>query len=271
MVAGLVSTLLLFARRRMRWGVFRHPTVIVLSLLNAGGFLLQYWGLNETNSAAASILANVGVILVAILAVAWLGEKMTARLAAAVFLAFLGSVLLVTRGNLSSLAAPEVRGPLMVAVASFLWSLFVVINKDALSKNIATGEEISWAVLALSGIFLLPAAVVVDGAPTFSYSGEGWAVALYTGIFCSSLSYIIYMRGLSGLPATVASVIIVAEVLVAFVLTAVVFSYIVGGWEAVGGALVLVGIVLASLASRKGAPEGPAAEVQSPAKGPGPQ
>jgi drug/metabolite transporter (DMT)-like permease len=261
-IAAAASTAVAPLVGGLRPAVLKHPLVLAISAVNAVGFLFQYLGLAETNSAVAALLANMGVVVVALLAVRWLGERPTAMLLIAVGCAFAGGTLLATRGDPAALSTPGFRGALLVAVASFVWSLFVVLGKVALDRKVATEAELSWAVLVLSALFLAPAALSLEGAPDLAALPAGaWGAALYTGVVCSSLSFVLYLRGLSRLSATATAVLTVGEILVAFALTAVVFGYVVSGVEAVGAGLVLGAISLASLsrpAARPAPPPPPA-------------
>ncbi len=245
-VAGLASGLVLRRAGPLGTAVLRDPLVVVLAFANAVGFVLQYLGLAQTNSAVAALLANLGVVVVAALSALYLHEKIRAPTAAAVALAFAGGSLLATRGDLSNIGGTEFRAAVMIAVASVIWSVYVVLNKLTLERTRHSEEAIAWAVLALTALMTLPAALAMEGPPSLAYSPETWASILYAALACSSLSYVLYMKGLRRLSATGAAVLTVSEVLVAFVLTALVYGYVVQGAAAVGAAMVLVGIVLAS-------------------------
>src|SRR6267378_673941 len=125
-VAAAASTILLRALGPLRLSVARHPLVLGLALTNAVGFVFQYLGLVETNSAVAALLANIGVVVVALLSVRLLGERISAMLAVAVALTFVGGSVLATKGDLAVLATPEFRGAVYIAIASVIWSAFVV-------------------------------------------------------------------------------------------------------------------------------------------------
>jgi drug/metabolite transporter (DMT)-like permease len=267
-IAAAASTVILRAIAPLRLSVLKDPYVVAISLANAGGFALQYLGLADTNSAVAALLANVGVVVVAVLAATWLHERISGPVAVAVALTLVGGTLLATRGDYSQLGTPEFRAAVLIASASVIWSLFVVMNKAALDRGRASEAELTWGVLLLSVVWLVPATLLVEGVPTFAYPPVVWWVALYTGVVCSSLSYVIYMVGLKGLGATVTSVITVAEILVAFVLTAIVFGYVVSGVAAVGAGLVLGGIALAGLQRPRPepVPDAPAPTAQEQAK-----
>ena len=254
-LAALASGLVLRRLGPLSRAALTDPLVVGLALLNAVGFVLQYLGLAQTNSAVAALLANIGVVVVAALSAVYLHERIGAKTAAAVVLAFAGGSLLATRGDLSNLGGTEFQAALMIAVASVLWSVYVVLNKLTLQRTPHSEEEIAWAVLALTALLTLPPALLWEGFPSLAYSPQTWASILYAALACSSLSYVIYMKGLRRLSATAAAVLTVSEVLVAFVLTALVYGYVVQGAAALGAAMVLVGIVLASGAAAS--PGGP--------------
>lgn len=252
-VAGLASGLILRRLGPVPMAVLKDPLVLALAGANAVGFVLQYLGLAHTNSAVAALLANTGVVVVAALSSVYLHERIRGPTAAAVVLAFAGGSLLATRGDLSTVGGMEFQGAILIAVASVLWSVYVVLNKITLERTAHSEEEIAWAVLALTALLTLPAAIAMEGVPSLNYSWQAWASIVYAALACSSLSYVIYMKGLRRLSATAAAVLTVSEVLVAFILTAVVYGLVVQGAAALGAGLVLVGIVLAS---RWGQPSG---------------
>jgi drug/metabolite transporter (DMT)-like permease len=230
----------------IRLAALKDPLVVTIGVANAAAYILQYLGLATTDSAAASLLANIGVVVVAALAALYLHEKVSRVTAVAVVLTFAGGSLLATRGDLSTVGSDAFRGAVLVGASSVIWSVFVVLNKAALARGPHTEGEITWAVLALTALLSAPAAVALEGVPTFAYSAAAWGAVLYTGVLCSSVAYVIYMAGLRELPATSTAVLTVAEVLVAVGLTAVVFGTVLTGVAAVGAALVLAGIALAT-------------------------
>jgi drug/metabolite transporter (DMT)-like permease len=249
-VAAVVSLGVLRLAGPLKLRAIKDPLVVAIGLTNAAGFVFQYMGLADTNSAAASLLANLGVVVVAALSALYLHEKISSKVAAAVILTFAGGSLLATRGDLSTLGSGEFRGAVLIGIGSVIWSLFVVLNKVALERRVHTESEITWATLAITAAATLPVAVALEGVPTLAYSAVAWGAILYTAILCSSVAYVIYMVGLRELPATSTAILTVAEVLVAFVLTAIVFGTVLTGVAALGAGLVLVGILLASRLNR---------------------
>ena len=245
-VATVVSLVIVRAAGKLRFAALKDPLVIGIGFTNAVGFIFQYLGLATTNSAVAAVLANIGVVVVAALSALYLHEKISRRTAVAVIFTFAGGSLLATGGDLSNVGGAEFAGALLIGLGSVVWSVFVVMNKVALERGPHTESEITWATLAITVAATLPVAFALEGLPTLAYSALTWGAVLYTGIFCSSIAYVIYMMGLKELPATSTAILIVAEVLVAFALTAIVFGTVLTGVAAIGAALVLGGIALAT-------------------------
>jgi drug/metabolite transporter (DMT)-like permease len=250
-VATFVSLAILRAAGPLKLRALKDPLVVGIGLTNAAGFVFQYQGMADTNSAAASLLANIGVVVTAALAALYLHEKISWQVAVAVLFTFAGGFLLATHGDLSSFGSREFQGAVLIGIGSVLWSFFVVLNKVALDRGVHSEAEITWATLAITAAATLPVAVALEGVPTLAYSAVAWGAVLYTGILCSSVAYVIYMVGLRELRATSTAILTVAEVLVAFVLTALVFGTVLTGVAAAGAGLVLAGILLASRADRK--------------------
>jgi drug/metabolite transporter (DMT)-like permease len=246
-IAAIASTAILRAEGPLRPGALRDPLVVAIALSNAVGYALQYMGLVQTNPAVASLLANIAVVVTVLLSAAVLHERISARTALAVTLAFAGGSVLATRGDLNSVGTPEFAAAAMIAVASLFWSVYVVLNKMALERGKYSESELTWAIFVLTALATVPIAFALEGPPTFQYSPVAWASILYNGILCSSVAFVIYMVGLRELTAISTAVLTVAEILVAFMLTFIVFGVGMNGITAVGAALVVGGILLTSL------------------------
>lgn len=245
-VAAAASLVVVRASGPVKLAGFKDPLVLGIGLMNTAGFVFQYVGIAGTNSAAAALLANIGVVVVAVLSSFYLNEKISARTAVAVILTFAGASLLATRGEASSFQTSEFQAAVLIGIGSVIWSVFVVMNKVALQRGKHTESDLSFVTLVITAIAMLPLTLALEGVPTFAYAAVAWGAILYTGILCSSVAYVIYMVGLKELPATSTAVLTVAEVLVAFGLTAAVFGTVLTGVAAVGAGLVLGGIALAS-------------------------
>jgi drug/metabolite transporter, DME family len=264
-IAALASTAILRAMGPIRVGALKDPLVGAMALSNAVGYALQYMGLVQTNPAVASLLANIAIVVTVLLSAAVLHERISARTAFAVTLAFVGGSVLATRGDLNSIGTPEFAAAAMIAVSSVFWSVYVVLNKMALERGTYSEGELTWAIFVLTALATVPIAFALEGLPTFGYSPVAWGSILYSGVLCSSVAFVIYMVGLRELPAISTAVLTVAEILVAFVLTFLVLGEGLNAITAVGAGLVVGGILLTTLrAAKRDQPTAEAAAAPAP-------
>lgn len=154
--------------------------VTVGVLGGSAAFLLFFEGLARASSVQSAFIHKTLVIWVAVLAVALLGERMSAFHWVAIALLVIGQIGLV--GGISPAIA---SGELMILAATLLWSLEVVI-----AKRLLAGVS-SWTVaVARMGIgsVLLVAWVVVRGqaAMLTSMNATQWGWVLLTGVILAA-------------------------------------------------------------------------------------
>jgi len=142
-VAGmLVASLGVFRDWRSIMRLSGRQWVYLVSIGLVGGsipFLLFFWGLSLTSSAAGSFIHKTMFIYVTVLAYVFLREKITLPQVGGGILLILGSFLLLT----PTISAPDF-GMLVILAATLLWSLETIISKEALSyispKVVASGR-----------------------------------------------------------------------------------------------------------------------------------
>lgn len=168
-------------------------------------------------------------------------HAMTARTAAALVGALIGTALVV--GWQAS--AGEGSRPLGVVLA--LLSAAGIATHVMGSRHLA-GTYPPLQPLTISfatgAIVLAPIALVRGIA--FDQPAKAWGWLLYLGVVTSCVAYLLYQRGLRDVDATTASVITLLEPLVAAVLAWVLFEERLGITAALGGALLIASIVLIS-------------------------
>ena len=230
--------------------------LVVLALLR--GTLRERWPLWPSIAAAAGValyqiaffegVARAGVavgtivgigsapVFAGLIAAIVLRERPGARWLSATALATVGVVLLAApRG-----AAPlEPLALLLPLGAGATYAIYATATKMLLRDH----DTVAVAALAFGGgaLLLLPILVTVDlawlGRPA------GALVALELGLVATALAYILFMRGLAGLPVSWGATLSLAEPLTAALLGRVVLGEILSGEQLLGAALVAAGLV----------------------------
>lgn len=243
LAAALGIAFLTFARKT-NWRIFREPVVWLLATFNAISFGAQHLGLVYTTASKTALLVNFNIVFVAVLSFFFLHEFFNRRKVLGVALGLLGVVTVATRLDPGFLSHGELSGDMLVFMAGFFWSLYILYTKRALEKGLDY-VDLSVAVLAVTTLFLLIPLPFVDVSQPIALSGS--AGILYLGVFSTLLPLILWTRALKRLSATVSSVLLLLEVFFAVILSVIflgedfLFAYLVGG------AMILTGGVLATM------------------------
>jgi drug/metabolite transporter (DMT)-like permease len=174
----------------------------LLGIANQAVFLgLSYVGIRSTSSGLAALIISANPVLTAVLAVAFLNERMTWRKAAGLLLGVAG-VAFVVEGRLNG----NVDHP--VGIALLVMALVSLVGGTILYKKLAPKGDL-WVgngVQSLAaGLATLPFAFAFESAGDIVPS---WRLALsiaYLGLFVSVFAYLIWFHLLNVSGATAAS------------------------------------------------------------------
>lgn len=177
-------------------------------------------------------------------------EPLTLPKVGALFVAMSGVMFLLLSGDsgLSEGGRPLVAAVLaLCAVASIGYAnSFAKRHADEYEPLTMTGLQFAFA-----SVWLLAAMFAIEGAPT-DVSGIGWALIVFMAIFSTFMPFVIYYWLLQRVSATTTSLVGYLVPLFGLVGGIVILGEELQPGMVAGGALVLVGVVLADRASRSG-------------------
>jgi drug/metabolite transporter (DMT)-like permease len=233
-LAALLLFMLVLSRGKLTELVANWKKLTILGLINSCiPFLLFAWATLHIPTGVASILNATVPLFGAVVAVLWLGERISAMRVLGLVVAFAGVVVLIwgqgKMGNANSLwaiAACLLAG-LLYGIASSFTKRYMQ-NTDPLVN--AAGSQIS------ASAFLLP--VVSFFIPTSMPSNNAWLAAILLAVVCTAVAYILFFRLIANVGPTKA-------ITVTFLIP--VFGCLFGGLilgEALTMAMVLGGVVV---------------------------
>lgn len=214
---------------------------LVLGLCMAAFQATYFSAVTLVGIAIAALIAICGApLLITGLAAATLGERLTARIGAALALGVIGTALLIAGPHAGvDGSARFVAGVLLALGASLAYALYVVVAKATLART---------APLPLAaanfGIAALALAPVLAGADVGRQVALGWPWLLYLGAVTTAGAYAIYTIGLRDVPASAAGIASLMEPLTATLLGVAVFGERLGASGVLGAALLLTALVL---------------------------
>jgi len=236
--------------------LLRRPLVLWLGVSNAAGFVLQFNGQTMTSATNAALLIHSSTVLVAVGSRLAFGERFGAAKTTAVVVGMAGVYLVSTGGRSPSLSAPSMVGDLLMLAAAVLWTFFILLDKKIVSGGRVDVQALTAAMVTVTALAALPAAVVFGWGRAPELSLDLWPVA-YTAIFCTVLPFFLWTWGLRHITATTSSVIMLAEVVFALALAAVVLGERLSPWAMAGSALILAAVALVTRDRVEEAPAGP--------------
>lgn len=234
--------------KRLDLKMLVYPPIIVNSFLNALSFALQNAGMASTSATNAVLLVNTNVGVVAILAAIFLAEAITPRILAGIFLGLLGVLFISTNGDLSAIYSGTFWGNVLVLAAGWVWAFYIVLQKKILKPE-ADVMMVTTAIMADTMLFLIPMTLLFT--TNYYISVTGWVAMLYIGLVCTFAANLLYNAGLKGVKASVSSVILLIEVVSGMFFAILVLAEMPTMVTAMGGALILVSILVISFGNGK--------------------
>ena len=153
-------------------------------------YILLYGAFARTSAAEGFILAYTWPIMVTLLAVPFLGERLTTARLLAVVISFGGVVVILTRGQIVELSAASLPGNALALCGALVFAFFSVQGKR-ISYDLTVAAFVYFVAalgcatvaIALVGLTPLPSAPV-------------WGWLLYNGLFVNGISYLFWFKAL---------------------------------------------------------------------------
>lgn len=212
----------------------------------AGDLAAWHRSIQFTSVANATLLANFAPVLVTLVAWLWLGERVSGRFLLGLVLALGGAGLLV---RVSAEAGPDpLRGDLWGLVTAVFYAGYQLTVKRLRAH---TGTlELMTAVTAFTAL-VLAALTALEGSAWWPATSRGWLVLLALGALPQFLGQGLIAYAMAHLPASFASVSLLLQPAAAAFLAWVLLDEEMGGLQALGGAAILAGVLLARFGSSR--------------------
>jgi drug/metabolite transporter (DMT)-like permease len=243
-VVSNVGLVLVFWMRGVRLKISPKDRgmLILLGILGTGNQLLYMYGVHFTTAANGALLYGTTPVIVLVFSRILLGERVTLKKTAGIFMAFLGvSIVIFERGI--SLSSSHTYGNLIVLVAVCAWGLFTIFGKSMVMKY---GALQTTSVAAfLGGAMLFPFGVFSASRFEFSLLNTmDWLGILYLGIGTSVISYVLWYYALRRIEASKLAVFSNGQPIVAALLSVVFLQYTFTTAFLIGGTITVAGVVL---------------------------
>jgi drug/metabolite transporter (DMT)-like permease len=222
------------------------------ALLGFLGIALHQWlqsnGLVTSQASTTAWIVAATPVFMALLGWVILRERVRLVTVAGIALAAAGVLVVVSRGDLSAVAAGRFGAPgdLLILASAPNWAVFSVLSRKGLQRH-SSAVMMFW-VMTLG--WLMTSALWLAGpgpSDVARLSAQGWGAVLFLGIACSGLAYIFWYDALRDLPASQVGAFLYIEPLIAVAVAAAILGEPVVLATLLGGLAILAGVWIVSL------------------------
>jgi len=145
----------------------------------------------------------------------------------------------------------------MALGAGILWAVYVIFLTKALQSGT---EEVSATMVTIlyTTLTLIPLTILVR--PSYSVDVTGLEMAVYAGIMCTTVAFILYNYGLRSLGATTTSIILLVEMVFGMFFAITLLGEEPSTATAVGAGFILFAVGVLSFKKKKKADQRPAVQ-----------
>lgn len=217
-----------------------YRRLTVAGLFFAADLAVWHWSILFTSVANATLLANFAPIFVTLGAWLWFGQRFRLTFILGMATALLGATILI--GISVHLSFQHLLGDLLGLVTAVFYAGYILAVKE-LRDEFSSATVLTWSGV-VSSVALLPIALL-SGEGLVAFTAKGWGVLIGLALISQVGGQGLITYALAHLPAAFSSVGLLLQPAVAAALAWIILSEPVGFWQAIGGVVVLAGIVLA--------------------------
>ncbi len=219
--------------------------VIVLGIVGMFGYhVLFFTALQYTTAINSSMIGATNPLITSILATFFLKEPLGIKRLGAIGIAFLGVVLTLTGGDLSTLTNWELNtGDLIMLAAVLCWAIYGVISKRVMhrySPILLTAYSFLVCLIVLIPFVIMENPVTYMGGTTW----RGWTAVLYMSIFPSVIGYLVQQMSIKEIgPSRTAAFINLVPVF-SIILSGLILGEQITAFKLLSAAIIISGVYL---------------------------
>jgi drug/metabolite transporter (DMT)-like permease len=197
---AVLSIIAVKQKRNFSVNLKEHGYIIVLALIATLHLGIQVEGLRHTSASNTGWIIGVSPIFMVIIALTFFKEKITLIQSGGIIMAFVGLLLLVSKGHLSNISLISNWGDLLVLGSTLTWAVYSLFGKK-ITLHYPPMMTILYTFIMMA-IFISP---FVLNEPTinavFHLSFVSVISILFLGIFCSGVAYVLWAHSMREMPA----------------------------------------------------------------------
>ncbi len=245
---GLPILILVAMLERRRYGPLPRRTVylaIIAGAFFAGDLLTWHHAVDAVGAGLATVLGNMQVLVVGLVAWLVLGERPPRPVLLATPVVLIGAVLISGVVGAGAYGAnPPLGVGLGTATALFYAGYLLVIRRGTNDIRRPAGP-VAIATASTMVVAIIAGLIIGDLDPVPSWPSHGWLALV--GVTSQSVGYLLISMSLPRLPAALVSIILLAQPVATVTLARVLLAEVPSAFQFAGVFLIVGGIALATI------------------------
>jgi drug/metabolite transporter (DMT)-like permease len=245
----VLGALAWWERRRFGARPFRERRVaLAAGVVFAANLICWHYSIHAVGAGLATVLGNTQVVLVGLIAWAWLGERPSDRALVAIPVVFVGVVLISGVVGSGAYGEDPLLGVIYGVLTGIAYALFLLILRQGNTDLRRPAGPLFDATLTAAACSAVAGVAIgnIDWAP--SLEAEAWLALL--ALSSQVLGWLLISVALPRLPAVVTSILLMLQPVCTVILGAVLLSEAPSAVQLSGVAIVLAGVAFATLSPR---------------------
>ena len=227
---------------RRSWAERR--VVVAAGVFFAADLILWHHSIDDVGAGLATVLANIQVVLVPLVAWAILGERPGRRVLAALPIALVGVVLISGALQHGAYGKEPGRGAVFGLAAGVAYVGFLMLLRRGSSDLRRVAGPLFDATATATVVAVLVGLIVGDADLTPGWPGVGWLIVL--ALTSQVIGWLLNTSSLPRLPAAITSLILVVQPVGSVGLAALILGESPDGVQLAGVAVVLAAVIVAT-------------------------
>jgi len=243
----LLAVLLLFPiayfLEKPKWQLIKNAwlSLISMGILGIIGYnMVLYSALAYTSSTNAALVNALNPAVIVLFSVLILREKITLLQTSGIVLSLIGTVVVITQGNLSQILQKQFNeGDILMLAAVVIWTFYSIIGRRLTTVPPITATAVS----ALFATLIMAPFAIAQGIAITKIGPLALTGILYMAIFPSVFSFVFWNISLRTIGVSQAGIFLNLIPLFTAIIS-VILGQKINGTQVVGGLLVFMGVYL---------------------------
>lgn len=220
-----------------------HGWIFLLSIIASFHLWIQVTGLQYTTASNTGWIIGLAPVFMALLGFLFFKEKIGSTQISGIVIAFFGLLLLVGKGNFSSIDIISNKGDFLILASSFTWAVYSLVGKK-ITLSYSPMMTILFLFVMMS-IFVAPFTINQKNIDAVIHlSLVSWIAILFLGIFCSGIAYVLWAQALNEMSSSKVGAFLYLEPFVTFFSAWLLLNEHITMLTLLSGLIIVGGVVL---------------------------